>query len=135
MIFPSFALINYFVGKDYKQIVKADRFDKASSFYSLFLLFSLAYYIDLFMILGFTDPFLDLKSPIMMSTSYKVLFLIFTLLLIYLLSYFNHQSKEFLKQELKRNSRLILLIWKPMESIWKSSIRVLRYFSSITSKD
>lgn len=57
------------------------------------------------MILGFTDPFLDLKSPIMMSTSYKVLFLIFTLLLIYLLSYFNHQSKEFLKQELKKEQQ------------------------------
>lgn len=108
MIFPSFALINYFVGKDYKQIVKADRFDKASSFYGLFLLFSLAYYIDLFMILGFTDPFLDLKSPIMMSTSYKVLFLIFTLLLIYLLSYFNHQSKEFLKQELKKEQQVYI---------------------------
>src|SRR3712207_5535759 len=73
--------------------------------YSLFLLFSLAYYIDLFMILGFTDPFLDLKSPMMMSTSYKVLFLIFTLLLIYLLSYFNHQSKEYLKHELKKEQQ------------------------------
>ena len=105
MIFPSFAVINYLVGKDYKIIFQTDHSVRSRNFYKILLIFIVAYYIDIFMILGFTDPFLHFKHSMVMPTSYKLLFLIFMLLLVYLLSYFNHKSKEYLKNELKKEQQ------------------------------
>lgn len=57
MIFSSFAVINYLVGKDYKIIFQTDHSVRSRNFYKILLIFIVAYYIDIFMILGFTDPF------------------------------------------------------------------------------
>nr|WP_278925150.1 GHKL domain-containing protein [Streptococcus canis] len=105
MIFPSFAVINYLVGKDYKVIFQADYSMRSRNFYKILLIFIVAYYVDIFMILGFTDPFLHFDHSLLVPTSYKLLFLVFMLLLIYLLSYFNHRSKEYLKNELKKEQQ------------------------------
>ncbi|HGA4291374.1 TPA: GHKL domain-containing protein [Streptococcus pyogenes] len=65
----------------------------------------LVYYVDIFVILGFTDPFLHFHHSLFVPTPYKLLFLMFILLLVYLLSYFNHSSKEYLKNELRREQQ------------------------------
>ncbi|HES8021533.1 TPA: sensor histidine kinase [Streptococcus pyogenes] len=69
------------------------------------LIFVLVYYVDIFVILGFTDPFLHFHHSLFVPTPYKLLFLMFILLLVYLLSYFNHSSKEYLKNELRREQQ------------------------------
>lgn len=50
MIFSSFAVINYLVGKDYKIIFQTDHSVRSRNFYKILLIFIVAYYIDIFMI-------------------------------------------------------------------------------------
>ncbi|MGT2935644.1 GHKL domain-containing protein [Streptococcus castoreus] len=105
MILPSFAIINYLVGKDYKSIFRADHSVRSQNFYKILLIFIVAYDIDVVLILGFTDSFRHFKHSMLVPASYKLLFLFLMLLLIYLLSYFNRWSKEHLKNELKREQQ------------------------------
>ncbi|HER6618167.1 TPA: sensor histidine kinase [Streptococcus pyogenes] len=79
LIFPSFAIINYMIGKDYKMICQSGYSKRSHNFYQTLLIF--------------------------VPTPYKLLFLMFILLLVYLLSYFNHSSKEYLKNELRREQQ------------------------------
>lgn len=105
LIFPSFAIINYMIGKDYKMICQSGYSKRSHNFYQTLLIFVLVYYVDIFVILGFTDPFLHFHHSLFVPTPYKLLFLMFILLLVYLLSYFNHSSKEYLKNELRREQQ------------------------------
>lgn len=57
LIYPCFALVNYFIGKDYRLIFITSGTIRAKNFYKIFLIFILAYYVDIFLILGFDDPF------------------------------------------------------------------------------
>lgn len=129
LIFPSFSLIHYFLGEDYRIIFQDDNSARSRNVYLVLLIFMIAYYVDIFMILGFTDPFLHFEYPIVVPTSYKLLFLIFTLLLIYLLSYFNHKSKEYLKTELRKEQQGYManleMYGKHLEKLYKD-VRVFQ---------
>ncbi|KHD45006.1 GHKL domain-containing protein [Streptococcus hongkongensis] len=102
LVFPMIMLVDYFVGHDYKHIFKMDKTDRAKNFYSIFIIFMLAYYVDIFLVLGFVDPFIYYKHPMKVEVSYKILFFSFTLLFLYLLSYFNHKSKAYMEEDLKK---------------------------------
>lgn len=102
LIYPCFALVNYFIGKDYRLIFITSGTIRAKNFYKIFLIFILAYYVDIFLILGFDDPFLHCQSFQNNDLAYQVLFFIFTFLFLFLLSYFNHKSKHFLELEIKK---------------------------------
>ncbi|AGM99709.1 sensor histidine kinase [Streptococcus iniae] len=102
LIYPCFALVNYFIGKDYRLIFITSGTIRAKNFYKIFLIFILAYYVDIFLILGFDDPFLHYQSFQNNDLAYQVLFFIFTFLFLFLLSYFNHKSKHFLELEIKK---------------------------------
>lgn len=102
LIFPTLLLVNYFVGNDYKHIFQMDNSDRAKNFYNIFIIFMLAYYVDIFLVLGFVDPFIYYKHFMKVEPSYKILFFTFTLLFLYMLSYFNYKTKEYMEEDLKK---------------------------------
>lgn len=102
LIFPTLLLVDYFVGNDYRHIFRMENTDRARNFYNIFIIFMVAYYVDIFLVLGIVDPFIYYKHPMKVEPSYKILFFTFTLLFLYMLSYFNYKSKEYMEEDLKK---------------------------------
>ncbi|MFZ2186947.1 MAG: histidine kinase, partial [Streptococcus parauberis] len=80
LIFPTLLLVDYFVGNDYRHIFRMENTDRARNFYNIFIIFMVAYYVDIFLVLGIVDPFIYYKHPMKVEPSYKILFFTFTLL-------------------------------------------------------
>ncbi|MGT2934120.1 GHKL domain-containing protein [Streptococcus catagoni] len=104
-VYPCFALMNYMVGKEYKLIFSSGPTQRATNFYTIFSIFIITYYVDIFLILGFDDPFLHFlhyNEPADTVASYRSLFLVLNFLFLFLFSYFNRKSKAYLESELKK---------------------------------
>lgn len=101
LIFPCLKIMSYLIGKDYKKLYEKENSERSKRFTTIMLFFIAAYYIDVFFILGFEDPFLYYLKPVAIPRSYQILYLSFTAFFLMLLAYFNRQSKIKLENELK----------------------------------
>ncbi len=100
LVYPSFLLTNYFIGKDYQTIVQSENGQKSQQFYMVYLICILVYYVDILVVLGFADPFMRFSHLMVVFPSYKMLFLIFMLLFALLFSYFNRAARHILEEKL-----------------------------------
>ncbi|MFL4358938.1 GHKL domain-containing protein [Streptococcus uberis] len=100
LVFLGLDMLNFLVGKEYKLFLNDESSDFSNQFYSIFLAFIFAYYLDIFVVMGFSDPFLSYQKEIIIPSAYKILFSGFTIFLIFLLSYFNHKSTHYLKEKI-----------------------------------
>ncbi|MGT2751572.1 GHKL domain-containing protein [Streptococcus porcinus] len=102
LLFPSLQLFSYLIGKDYKKIYENEYSEDAKRFVAIMLIFIFAYYIDIFFILGFEDPFLFYLYPNSVPRSYQIFYLTFSIIFLFLLAYFNRLSKLHLERALRR---------------------------------
>lgn len=101
LLFPCLKIMSYLIGKDYKKLYEKESTERSKRFTTIMLFFIIAYYIDVFFILGFEDPFLYYLKPEAVPRSYQILYLSFTGMFLILLAYFNRQSKLKLENDLK----------------------------------
>ncbi|WMB27745.1 histidine kinase [Streptococcus didelphis] len=101
LLFPAFIVINLFVGSEYQKIINNNRFTCSYYFVVTSFVFILSYYLNIFMIHGFYDLFLPYRYPNASTELHKLNFFFFTVLLFYLIAYFNKKSKECLEARIR----------------------------------